>query len=260
MVWNLIQNAVKFTPRGGEIRVRSHNLKAAGAELGPTGGASRLIIEVSDTGVGIEPEILPRIFDAFEQGEDSLRRRRGGLGLGLAISRSLAQAHGGGLSAASAGKGLGSTFTLELPTIPRPESIAAGPAAALRPPRPQPQRRPLRILLVEDNKDTLRSLSRILGQRGYHVQTAERLSEAMEAATGHTYDLVLSDIELPDGTGLELMRNLGGKTAHGIAMSGYGSEEDIQQSLAAGYDEHLTKPVDIHRLEQAIQRVTSGTE
>ena len=104
---------MKFTPRGGTIQVRSRNEQAPG-------DGSRLIIEVSDTGIGIEPEVLPRIFEAFEQGEDALRGRSGGLGLGLAISRSLALAHGGRLTAASPGKGQGSTFTLDLPTIPRP--------------------------------------------------------------------------------------------------------------------------------------------
>ena len=118
----------------------------------------------------------------------------------------------------------------------------------------------MRILLLEDNKDTLRSLARILSQRGHEVRTAERLSEAMDAAAAGVYDLVLSDIELPDGTGLELMRNLGSRAVRGIAMSGYGSEDDIQQSLAAGYDEHLTKPVDIHRLEEAIRRVAEKIE
>jgi DNA-binding response OmpR family regulator len=118
----------------------------------------------------------------------------------------------------------------------------------------------LRILLLEDNQDTLRSLTRILSQRGHEVRTAARLSEALDAAADGVYDLVLSDIELPDGTGLELMRSLGGTNVRGIAMSGYGSEDDIQQSMAAGYDEHLTKPVDIHRLEEAIRRVAAKIE
>jgi PAS domain S-box-containing protein len=259
IVWNLIQNAVKFTPRGGTIRVRSRNEQAPGA-------GSRLIIEVSDTGIGIEPEVLPRIFEAFEQGEEALRGRSGGLGLGLAISRSLALAHGGRLTAASPGRGQGSTFTLDLPTIPEPTHDAeqktpiTGSDGSLPRSRRRTRTRPLRILLLEDNKDTLRSLARILGQRGHEVRTAARLAEAMDAAADGVYDLVLSDIELPDGTGLELMRSLGGRPVRGIAMSGYGSEEDIQQSLAAGYDEHLTKPVDIYRLEEAIGRVAAKME
>jgi PAS domain S-box-containing protein len=273
IVWNLIQNAVKFTPSGGTIRVRTRNEKAPGRGANDeadtiadaSNGSDRLIIEVSDTGVGIEPEILPRIFGAFEQGESSPRRRSAGLGLGLAISRSLARAHGGYLTAASPGKGQGSSFTVDLPTIPGPGlDLKCTPASAVAvsdgvrlQPRAQERPRPLRILLVEDNKDTLRSLTRILGQRGHEVRTASSLAEAITATAEHPCDLVLSDIELPDGTGLELMRNLAPGTIRGIAMSGYGSEDDIQQSLAAGYDEHLTKPVDIHRLEEAIRRITA---
>jgi PAS domain S-box-containing protein len=269
IVWNLIQNAVKFTPTGGTIWVRSRNPTAQkpepdGADAAAAAGCPRLIVEVSDSGIGIEPEILPRIFEAFEQGENALRRRSAGLGLGLAISRSLAEAHGGTLTAASPGRGQGSTFTLELTTI-APPGPEAQPAPAtpesgsrsgseseseseLSPPRP------LHILLVEDNKDSLTHLALILGLRGHEVRTAERLSAALQAATSGAYDLVISDIELPDGTGLELMQRIGGRAVRGIAMSGYGSEEDVQQSLAAGYDEHLTKPVDIHRLEEAIRR------
>jgi CheY-like chemotaxis protein len=267
IVWNLIQNAVKFTPAGGTIWVRSRNpapLVPDGAGADAAAGGPRLIIEVSDSGIGIEPEILPRIFEAFEQGEDALRRRSAGLGLGLAISRSLAEAHGGTLTASSPGRGQGSTFTLELTTIaypgpeaqpatatPSPKSesgLEAGSEFDLSPPRP------LRILLVEDNKDTLTHLALILGLRGHEVRTAVRLAEALQTATSGAYDLVISDIELPDGTGLELMRQIDNHAVRGIAMSGYGSEEDVRQSLAAGYDEHLTKPVDIRRLEEAIRR------
>jgi two-component system CheB/CheR fusion protein len=220
----------------------------------PGTDGTRLIIEVSDTGIGIAPQVLPRIFDAFEQGEDALRRRSAGLGLGLAISRSLARAHGGDLTAASPGKGQGSVFTLELPAIPRrgPEDRSSAPAGAEQSPR-----RPLRILLVEDNKDTLKHFSLILGLRGHEVRVAERLSEALDAAAAEVFDLVISDIELPDGTGLELLRRFGDRDVPAIAMSGYGTEEDVQQSLAAGFDEHLTKPVDIQRLEEAIRRVTA---
>jgi PAS domain S-box-containing protein len=251
VIWNLIQNAVKFTPAGGTIWVRSRNETTA-AE------GERLIIEVSDTGIGILPEVLPRIFEAFEQGEDALSRRSAGLGLGLAISRSLAQAHGGRLTAVSPGREQGSTFRLELTTIAAPAVESQPPSATTgesdRAPRPLPLR-PLRILLVEDNKDTLKHLALILRLRGHEVTTSERLSEARDAAMAGVYDLVLSDIELPDGTGLELMQPHTAVATHGIAMSGYGSEDDVRQSLAAGYDEHLTKPVDIQRLEEAIRRV-----
>src|SRR5262249_13198936 len=154
--------------------------------------------------VGIQAEILPRIFEAFEQGE-ACPDRRGGLGLGLAIGRSLAEAQGGRLTAASPGPGQGSTFVLELPTV-------NGRAVANSRPRPAERRRPpsrgLRILLVEDNRDTLQYLALVLRGRGHRVTTAERLSEALRAAGDQRFDLLLSDIELPDGTGLDLMWRL----------------------------------------------------
>lgn len=253
VIGNLIQNAVKFTPAGGTITVRSRNVDAAGDGNGdhPHGARLRLVVEVVDTGMGFEAQILPRIFEAFEQGDDPLRRRSAGLGLGLAISRSLAQAHGGTLTAASPGKGKGSSFTLELPTIPRPDpEVTTATTTARGSPRP------MRILLVEDNQDVLRHLALTLGLRGHEVCAVGRMAEALAKATSAGFDLVISDIELPDGNGLDLLRHLGDRAVPAIAMSGYGSEDDVLQSLAAGYHEHLTKPVDIHRLDEAIRRVT----
>jgi PAS domain S-box-containing protein len=235
IIWNLIKNATKFTAPGGSITVRP-----------------RLLIEVADDGAGIEAEALSRIFEPFEQGEVS-PRHRGGLGLGLAIGRSLAEAHDGRLTAASLGTGRGSTFLLELPTIARP-AVVKPPAD---PAPPLPRSRGLRILLVEDNKDTLKYIALVLGARGHEVTVAERLSEALLAAADLPLDLVVSDIELPDGTGLELMRRLRGRGLPAIAMSGYGSEEDVRASLEAGFAEHLTKPVDLTRLIAAIHSVTA---
>src|SRR6185437_10269385 len=144
--------------------VRSDNQPVPGR-----GGRPRLAVEVRDTGVGIEAEALPRIFEAFEQGQ-ATARHRGGMGLGLAIGRSLAEAHGGTLTATSPGPGCGSTFVLELPTVPPP--AVAGPAPAPAEPEP-PRPQGLRVLLVEDNKDTLRYIAIVLGARGHEVTTAE---------------------------------------------------------------------------------------
>jgi signal transduction histidine kinase/CheY-like chemotaxis protein len=248
VVWNLLRNAAKFTLPGGAVTLRSRNQP----DLRP-GGRPQLVIEIEDTGIGIEAEALSRIFEAFEQAE-SPRHHRSGLGLGLAIGRSLAEAHGGGLTAFSRGPGQGSTFVLELPTVPRPVDVepAQAPAEAGLP-RPQG----LRVLLVEDNKDTLRYIAIVLRARGHQVTTAERLSDALQAANDPDLDLVISDIELPDGTGLELMRRLGDRGVPGVAMSGYGSEVDIKASREAGFSSHLTKPVDVSRLERAIETVTS---
>ena len=178
IVWNLIRNAAKFTPPGGRLTIRTHQ-PARPFERGPTGDPALLVVEFEDTGIGIDPEVLPRIFEAFEQGHDDLRGRSGGLGLGLAISRSLAEAMGGRLTASSPGRGLGSTFRLELDD----RSRARGP----RQPRPRPSRRArrtaspvsdLRILLVEDNTDTLRYLATVLRRRGHDVVTADRVAAA----------------------------------------------------------------------------------
>jgi len=248
IAWNLIRHAAKFTPGGGTLTIRTRNERKDERAASPS-----LVVEFEDTGLGIEPDVMPRIFDAFEQGQADSRLRSSGLGLGLAIGRALAEAHGGSLTARSPGRGLGSTFRLELATIPTPVpqvEISPSPQDS-RPPRS------LKILLVEDNRDTLRFLALILGQRGHEVYTAASLSEARAGADAGDFALLISDIELPDGTGLELMHELASRGMTGIAMSGYGSEDDVRQSREAGFAGHLTKPVDVGRLEKTIQQVTS---
>jgi CheY-like chemotaxis protein len=175
--------------------------------------------------------------------------------LGLAIGRALAEAHGGRLTAASLGPGHGSSFLLELPTVTRPLGAKPPSDPATAPPA---RSKGLKILLVEDNKDTLKYIALVLGARGHVVTVAERLSEAIPAAADPALDLLISDIELPDGTGLELMRHLRARGLPAIALSGYGSEEDVQASLEAGFAEHLTKPVDVTRLIAAVQSVTAA--
>ena len=250
ILWNLLKNSTKFTLPGGAITVRSG--VAAGSK---SDDRPRLVIEVADTGVGIEAEDLSRIFEAFEQGSISPRHRTG-LGLGLAISRSLAEAHGGRLTAVSPGSGQGSTFVLELPTV-KPPAVAAKPRSGSHDPH-LPQSQGLRILLVEDNKDTRHYLALVLGARGHSVTTAERLSQALQRATEHGFDLIVSDIELPDGTGLELMHQLSWRGLPAIALSGYGSEEDVRASQEAGFALHLTKPVAISKLDEAIRQVVQA--
>jgi len=254
VLWNLIKNAIKFTPHGGTITVRSRD--ADGCPPGATG--TGLIFEVSDTGIGIEPDMLPRIFEIFEQGGLSSASRSGGLGLGLMISRSIVEQHGGHLTAASGGKGLGATFTVEMPTVGA-APIPARPDGSLIPAVSIPDRY-LTILLVEDNADTLNYLSQMLTLRGHDVRTAASLASAIRVASDVAFDVLISDIELPDGSGLELMGVLrASRAVPGIALSGFGSSEDIELSRSAGFAEHLTKPVIFHRLEEAIQQVAASS-
>jgi len=254
VVWNLVRNATRFTPGGGTLSIRTSNIPRPGDDHG-TGPAPGLIVEFTDTGIGIDPAIRDRIFEPFYQGDADFRRRPEGLGLGLAIGRSIAEAHGGRLSLQSPGPGQGSTFRLELRTVPAAATTSPEP---IRPPSNPPGRSGLNVLLVEDNQETLRYLTLILQKRNYNVVPVDRLSAALAAAAEAQFDLLISDIELPDGTGLELILGLGGgRTLPGIAISGFGSEEDLQQSAGAGFAEHLTKPIDLNRLESAIRRVTS---
>jgi len=250
--WNLIRNAVKFTPDGGEIVVRT-----AGGAAGP------LIVEVTDTGIGIAPDKVGAIFAAFEQGEPDVARRFGGLGLGLSISRSLVAMHGGRIAASSPGAGRGATFTVTLPTA----AAAATAPAAGEPARaaattttttthaPPPARR-LRILLVEDHESTSKLMVRLIRSFGHDVRAAASVGAATAAADAEPFDLLLSDVGLPDGSGLELMRDLGKRHAmRGIALTGYGMEEDVRRTAAAGFAEHMTKPIDPARLRAAIARL-----
>jgi signal transduction histidine kinase len=239
IIWNLLKNAIKFTHDAGEITVSSSN---------PLPSALRII--VSDNGIGMEQDIIERIFDPFEQGEQSLQRRFGGLGLGLAISKSLALAHGGTLIAESQGRGYGSTFTLTLNTI-SPSSAAARTVAP-----PATSSRTLRILLVDDHQDTCKALERLLVWRGHLVAATHNMRSAMEAAGRNQFDLLISDIALPDGSGIELMGCLRAISGlRGIAISGFGMNGDIEKSLQAGFSEHLIKPVKLEKLEAAIDRV-----
>lgn len=235
--WNLLQNAVKFTPAGGEITVRTR------------GNSERLDVEIADTGIGIEPDVLPRIFEPFSQADDSISQRFGGLGLGLALSKALVEAHGGHLTATSRGRDQGSTFTVDLKTTtPRSQTrTAAGDSEGQR------VAASLRILFVEDHEDTRRTLSRLITRWGHAVSTAASVAEALQLATEHRFDLLVSDLGLPDGHGNDLMRELR-KTSSipGVAVSGFGTEDDVARSLAAGFDLHLAKPVGAQKLQAVI--------
>jgi signal transduction histidine kinase/CheY-like chemotaxis protein len=256
--WNLIRNAVKFASPGMKLTIRSYNEHARPAGLGSGPGPELdnplLVVEFHDTGIGIEPDMLDRIFEPFERGDEDLRRRGGGLGLGLAIARAVAEAHGGRLTAASPGRGQGATFRLELAAAaPRPGSSGGEPPADVLRHRPAN----LRVLLVEDNIDTLRYLDLTLSRHGYQVTGATTVADARRAVANGAFDLLISDIELPDGSGLELMRELRHRGIPGIALSGYGSEEDVCESQEAGFVVHLLKPVLADALDKAVCRAAT---
>ncbi|HOO17953.1 MAG TPA: response regulator [Phycisphaerae bacterium] len=240
---NLFNNARKFTRADGLITVRSFN---------PQPGEIR--IEVTDTGAGFRPELRERMFLPFEQGDDAVRPYPGGLGLGLAICKAIVEEHHGRIDAFSAGPGRGATVAFNIPTL--------APHAAADPADPRDGQRwhagALRSLLVEDHRPTLDAMTKLLDGAGHEVQTASTLATALEVGSRQRFDLVISDLRLPDGGGDELMRALSRRYGvTGIAVSGCGMEEDIRRSHDAGFVEHLTKPIDFGNLEAAIQRARS---
>ncbi|GJH17816.1 MULTISPECIES: response regulator [Caballeronia] len=241
IVWNLMKNAVKFTPAGGRIDVRTWNPDPA-----------TIAVSVTDSGIGISAEALPRIFSAFEQADDSITRSFGGLGLGLAIASTLAQKHGGTLSAHSEGRDAGARFTLTLPLArvqPAHEDEPAVEAAR------QEQGRALRVLLVEDNEQTSSAMAEVLEMLGHEVTVAVTVAAALERAKSGPFDLLVSDIGLPDGSGLDVARawQTFQPDKPSVAITGYGMDEDIRRCREAGFRDHLTKPVNFSRLEALIQ-------
>jgi PAS domain S-box-containing protein len=240
---NLIGNAIKFSPPGSNLTITTNN----------SDEGKMVEVHFKDLGVGIAPERITRIFDAFEQAHGD---RSTGLGLGLAICRALVEGHRGTISASSGGPDRGSVFTVGLPaasTTAKPTQ--AKPAADAKTPLS------LRLLVVEDHQDTAVQLKRLLTRRGYSVELASSVAGAMELMQGTDFDVLVSDIGLPDGEGLQLMQPFiqaaGSRSTAGVALSGYGMAEDIAQSEKAGFDYHLTKPVDIGELDKCLHSLST---
>jgi len=238
VVWNLLKNAVKFSHQGGEVIVRT---------LNPTPATIRMV--VIDHGVGIAPRTLQRIFDAFEQGPP--RRRFGGLGLGLTICKAVVDAHKGHIDAESEGEGRGARFCVDLRTTERSPSLQ----------EPEVEEKPssgrgLKVLLVEDHHQTLSLLTRLLSRRGYRTTGASTVEEALAKGKNERFDLLISDIGLPDGSGFEVMRELShNQPLKGIALSGFGMEDDTEKAKAAGFSRHLVKPVSVEQLVSTIEEI-----
>ena len=243
--WNLIKNAVKFTPPSGQLRLRSSN---------PQSNWFRL--EVIDSGIGIASDVLPRIFDAFEQGGAG----SSGLGLGLTISKAIVELHEGRIFASSAGADQGAKFVIELPNVVPSSADRSLSQIAVRP-SPIDAKQNLathgRILLVDDHVDTARPMQLFLQASGYQVTTAESVEAALQRAAQEEFDLLVSDIGLPDGSGEDLLRQLReqGHNPAGIALSGRGMQEDIERSRDAGFQVHLIKPVSPQQLEATIDEL-----
>jgi signal transduction histidine kinase len=246
--WNLIKNSVKFTPEKGRITIETLNPEP-----------DKIQIRVIDTGIGIESETIGKIFDAFEQGQSDITRRFGGLGLGLTISKTLIDAHGGHIRVQSSGKNQGATFTVELNIVESPierDGHGEDRPADRKPDATVASHR--RVLLVDDHYDTCLGMKRMLERRGYQITVAHSAEQAVEKVNTQEFDLLISDIGLPDRSGYDLMREVRlNKRLPGIALSGFGSEQDVNQAREAGFAEHLTKPINFERLEKTIQSLLS---
>lgn len=239
--WNVLKNAVKFTPRGGSISIQSSN---------PANEPDAFVVEVTDSGIGIAPEMLGNVFNAFVQEEHDRGHRFGGIGLGLAITRRLVDLQHGQIQAMSGGRGHGSTFRIQIP-VETEEACSEADTILSQPISDRTLAR--RILLVEDHEETRTTLSQLLTRRGHSVVAASTVAAARAQAQENAFDLVISDLGLPDGDGHELMAQLHSVyRLPGIALSGYGMDEDIARSGKSGFFTHLTKPVDIRNLETAI--------
>ncbi|MCI0490436.1 MAG: ATP-binding protein [Blastocatellia bacterium] len=258
---NLLDNAMKFTPEGGQVWV---SLKR-----GPTikcihSAASDVLIEVADTGAGIEPEFLPQVFDRFTQAHQGINRLYGGLGLGLAIARAMVELHGGKITAHSEGAHQGSRFTVSLPD--KDDFGVRSPEVTDEPETGEEEfgRLALYVLLIEDVPDALTMMEMWLKSAGCEVRAATEAAEGMRLAAERRPDLIISDIGLPEIDGYEMMRNIrrmpGLESVPAIALSGYAREEDESLALAAGYDAHMAKPVEMCRLLGLIKELTSRVQ
>ena len=248
--WNLLKNAVKFTPEPGRVIVRSQQVKG------------KFVVEIIDSGVGIAPDAVAKIFRPFEQAFDMQNGRRfGGLGLGLSITKAILDRHGAKIVVNSRGLGQGTTFRVELPMTNTLVPMSAGKiskahANILETHNGEFPQTPLRVLLVEDHEATIQVLRRLLARAGHNVTSTMTVAGAKQAAQNDRFDVVISDLGLPDGTGFQLMQDL--RNAYhlrGIALSGYGMDEDVQRARDAGFAAHLIKPVDFEQLQQTVSGV-----
>jgi CheY-like chemotaxis protein len=258
VVWNLVANAIKFTPRGGKVHV---TLARDGADVR---------IQVSDSGQGISPELLPYVFDRFRQADSSTRRRSGGLGLGLSIVKHLVELHGGTMHAQSEGEGRGSTFTVLLPiravrTDESPDDREADESELHSAPGlPLVRLDALRVLVVDDEPDARRLLVKVLREAGANVTAAASAAEAIESLAEANPEILVSDLGMPDQDGFDLIRAIRARGLHAkdlpaVALSAFVHKNDQRQALLAGFQMHIPKPADPHDLTAVIASLAGRT-
>jgi PAS domain S-box-containing protein len=249
VLWNVIANAIKFTARDGRVDITLAR------------NASTVTLEVRDTGEGISPEMLPHIFERFRQGEGGTKRRHGGLGIGLALVKHLVEAHGGTVRAESPGRGGGTVITVTLPLIAYADT--GGTSRSSRPPLrpmmvvPTDALHRCRVLVVDDDPDALDLFARLLQRAGAEVRTAASARDALDAMHAAAFDVVLSDIEMPDEDGMAFLQRVReeGSRLPVVAVTAYGSPDDRARMLAAGFAAHVAKPVDAGELVTVVQRL-----
>jgi PAS domain S-box-containing protein len=240
--WNLINNAVKFTASDGRIEIRTSNDER-----------NHFVFEITDTGIGIDAKRQSSLFKPFEQADASVTRQFGGLGLGLAIAKHIVDLHDAAISVHSRGRSHGTTFRVTFDVMP--DRVGRSSVAART---PHKRTKSLRILLVEDHGDTRRTLQRLLSHFGHEISTAETTESALKIVQSQDFDVVLSDIGLPDGSGYEVIsRAKQRQSVKGVALTGFGTDEDIRRGKEAGFDFHLVKPVDFHELRSVLDQVST---
>ena len=244
VVWNLLSNAIKFTPRGGRVTVSRHTRDTA------------VEIDVTDTGEGIAPNVLPYVFDRFRQGDSGTTRAHMGLGLGLAIVRHIVELHGGRVAVTSAGKGEGATFQLSLPIVPADRAVTLPRRVATMsgPPSSVVTLTGVRALVVDDDRDARDLVAEVLRSRGAAVRTVASANECLDAIDREVPDVLLTDIAMPGTDGLDLIRQVRARSSErggavpAVALTAYARLEDTERSLSAGFHVHLSKPIDLDEL------------
>lgn len=263
VVWNLVTNAVKFTPDGGKIEIRLTSVNLPKADQNPEANTEGNLsfpyaqIQIIDSGRGIDPEFLPYVFDYFRQAESTKSRSKGGLGLGLAIVRRLVELHGGEVTAASEGLGQGATFTISLPIL-----NSTDVKDLRRSPNYSASLEGIKILIVDDDKNSRDLLSLVLEQESAEIEISTSAKEALETIEQFQPHILISDLGMPDMDGYELIKRVKELTLpqdfRAIAFSAYASERDSQNSLAAGFDLHINKPLDVNQLVKTIAQLVNA--